>query len=386
MDINRVIWIVLDSAGMGAIPDAHLYGDHEPNTLGHIAEALPDFRLPNMEMLGLGNIDGMIGFSQLQNPKGSYARLAEKSAGKDTTIGHWEMAGLYIPQPFPVYPNGFGRDVMDPFEKKTGRGTLGNYPSSGLAIIDAFGEEHMKTGDLIIYTSADSVFQIAAHEEIVPIEKLYEFCQTAREILTGENAVARVIARPFIGTPGHFTRTSNRRDFSLAPPRPTVLDHLKEAGYPVAGVGKIEDIFMGQGITYAIHNESNADGMKHTDECFDSFDTGLIFTNLVDFDMKYGHRRDVQGYADALTEFDRWLGGFIGRMKATDALFITADHGCDPTHSGTDHTREYVPLLMYGEAIPTGINFRTRETFADIAQTIARIFNVKPTESGVSLF
>ena len=386
MNIKRVIWIVLDSVGMGPMPDAQLFGDQNPNTLGHIAENTPGFSLPNMEMLGLGNIDGMVGFAHNHRPIGSYARLAEKSAGKDTTIGHWEMAGLTIEKPFPVYPNGFGPEIMDAFERKIGRGTLGNKPASGTAIIAELGDEHVRSGKPIIYTSADSVFQIAAHEAVIPINELYEMCQIARDMLQGENGVARVIARPFTGESGHFTRTANRRDFSLKPPKATVLDNLKKAGYNVAGVGKIEDIFMGQGITFAVHNESNKDGMRHTEECMERFETGLIFTNLVDFDMKYGHRRDVAGYADALREFDSWLGSFLHRMGPDDALFITADHGCDPTHGGTDHTREYVPLLIYGEQIPKGVNYGTRSTFADIGQTIASLFGVEAVESGKNIF
>ena len=384
--INRVIWIVLDSVGMGPMPDSSLFGDKNPNTLGHIAEKIPGFKLPVMQSLGLGNIDGMTGYEPAEHPLGSYARMAEHSAGKDTTIGHWEMAGLYMPKPFPVYPNGFSREILDEFERRIGRGTLGNKPASGTQIIAELGDEHVATGKPIIYTSADSVFQIAAHEEVIPVDELYRMCQIAREILTGDNAVARVIARPFVGKSGAYVRTANRRDFSLKPPRPTVLDHLKNAGYNVAGVGKIEDIFCGQGITFAVHNESNLDGMHHTEECMERFETGLIFTNLVDFDMKYGHRRDVIGYGNALIEFDRWLGSFLPKMKDSDALFITADHGCDPTHEGTDHTREYVPLLIYGKGIEPAVNYGTRKTFADAGQTIASIFRVEPVEDGVKLF
>ncbi len=385
MTIRRIIWIVLDSAGIGYMPDSAQYGDFEPDTLGHIAESLPGFSLPNLQRLGLGNIDGVTAYAETQEPWGAYGRLAEKSAGKDTTIGHWEMAGLYIDRPFPTYPAGFPAEVISEFERCTGRGTIGNIPSSGVAIIDALGEEHMKSGKLIVYTSADSVFQIAAHEEIVPIDQLYLYCEVAREILQGEHAVARVIARPFIGIPGAFQRTANRRDFSLKPFRPTVLNALKDAGHSVAAIGKIEDIFSGEGITWAVHNESNADGMRHIEEVLQQFDSGLIFANLVDFDMKYGHRREVQGYAEALKEFDDWLGTFLPRLGDDDVLIITADHGCDPTHVGTTHTREYVPLLMFGEKIPAGKNFGTRPTFSDIGQTVAHIFKVRPTESGESL-
>ncbi len=385
MKINRIIWIVLDSVGMGPMPDAHDFGDDAPNTLGHIAESIPGFSLPVMESLGLGNIDGMVGYKPAAKPAGAFARLTEFSAGKDTTIGHWEMAGIQMSKPFPTYPHGFGPDIMQKFESKIGRGTLGNKPASGTAIIEELGDEHVATGKPIIYTSADSVFQIAAHEEVIPLDKLYEMCRIARGMLTGENAVARVIARPFIGKSGAYIRTANRRDFSLKP-QTTVLDLLKEAGYNVAAVGKIEDIFAGQGITFAVHNQSNLDGMHHTEECMDRFDSGLIFTNLVDFDMKYGHRRDVLAYANGLTEFDNWLGTFLPKMKPSDVLLITADHGCDPTHKGTDHTREYVPLLIYGQEIEAGKNFGTRTSFADIGQTVAKIFNVGPLQAGTALF
>lgn len=382
---KRIIWIVLDSAGIGPMPDSAEYGDFQPNTLEHIAEKLPGFSLPVLEKLGLGHIDGVTAFRKTAEPIGAFAKMAEKSRGKDTTIGHWEMAGLYIDRPFPTYPNGFPPEIISDFERLTGRKVIGNYPASGLAIINDLGAEHVRTGDLIVYTSADSVFQIAAHEEIVPIAELYRYCEAARNILKGDHAVARVIARPFIGEAGNFQRTANRRDFSLKPPRPTILNHLKDAGHHVAAIGKIEDIFSGEGVSWAVHNQSNADGMQHINEAMALFENGLIFANLVDFDMKYGHRRDVQGYANALIEFDQWLETFLPTMKKNDLLIITADHGCDPTHAGTDHTREYVPLLMYGESIPAGKNFGVRATFADIAQTIAKIFGVSATESGESL-
>lgn len=385
MNIDRICWIVLDSVGMGPMPDASSFGDTNPNTLGHIASSIPGFELPTMQRMGLGNIDGMVGYPREKTPIGSFARLAEKSAGKDTTTGHWEMAGIITEKPFPTYPNGFGPDILLPFTKEIGRGILGNTPASGTAIIADLGDEHLKTGKPIVYTSADSVFQIAAHEKIVPIEQLYTWCRVARRILTGDNAVARVIARPFIGTSGNFVRTPNRRDFSLEPTAPTILDSIKEHGGNVAAVGKIEDIFAGKGITFAVHNQDNADGLKHTEECMNNFSTGLIYVNLVDFDMKYGHRRDVNGYAKALIEFDTWLASFIPKMKENDALFITADHGCDPTHQGTDHTREYVPLLLYGKQLPSGKNYGTRDTFADIAQTIAVLFKLPTMANGNSL-
>ena len=386
MDIKRVILIILDSVGMGPAPDSAAFGDHEPNTLGHIAQSIPGFKLPVMQALGLGNIDGMVGYEPAKFPFGAFARLQELSAGKDTTIGHWEIAGLISKKPLPTYPNGFGDDIMKPFEEQTGRGTLGNKVASGTAIIEELGEEHMRTGKLIVYTSADSVFQIAAHEDIVPVEQLYEYCRIARKILTGDNAMARVIARPFIGQPGSFKRTANRRDFSLKPQEPTVLDHIKAAGKTVAAVGKIEDIFDGEGITYAVHNKSNADGMLHTEECMEKFPEGLIFVNLVDFDSSWGHRRDVKGYAKGLKEFDTWLGNFVWKMEEGDVLMISADHGCDPTHAGTDHTREYVPLLIYGQQIPPGTNFGTVQGYCCIAQTIASMLHVEPMKNGIDLF
>ena len=387
MDIKRVFLIILDSVGMGPAPDDEAFGDHHPNTLGHIAESIPGFTLPVMESIGLGNIDGMVGYKPAENPSGAFARLHELSAGKDTTIGHWEIAGIISPKPLPTYPNGFGDEILKPFMEATGRGVLGNKVASGTTILDELGEEHMRTGDLIVYTSADSVFQIAAHEDIVPVEQLYEYCRIARKILTGDNALARVIARPFIGTgAGHFTRTANRRDFSLKPPEETVLDRLKAAGKTVAAVGKIEDIFDGEGITYAVHNQSNADGMHHTEECMEQFPEGLIFVNLVDFDSMWGHRRNVPGYAHGLQEFDEWLGTFLPKLKEGDVLMISADHGNDPTHAGTDHTREYVPLLVYGSQIPAGTNLGTVDGFCCIGQTIADMLHVGPMKNGVKLF
>ena len=386
MDIKRVFLIILDSVGMGTAPDSAAFGDHNPNTLGHIAQAIPGFKLPTMQYLGLGNIDGMMGYEASKAPLGAFARLQELSAGKDTTIGHWEISGIVSPNPMPTYPNGFSDEILDPFREQTGRGVLGNCVASGTQIIEELGEEHMRTGDLIVYTSADSVFQIAAHEEIVPVEQLYEYCRIARRILTGENALARVIARPFVGQPGSFTRTANRRDFSLKPPEKTVLDHIKDAGKTVAAVGKIEDIFDGEGITFAVHNQSNADGMLHTEECMKKFPEGLIFVNLVDFDSMWGHRRNVKGYADGLIEFDKWLGNFLLKLEDTDVVMISADHGNDPTHPGTDHTREYVPLLIYGPQIPAGTNFGTVQGFTCIGQTIASMLHVEPMKNGIDLF
>ncbi len=387
MDIKRVFLIILDSVGMGPAPDAEAFGDHNPNTLGHIAAETPGFSLPVMESLGLGNIEGMVGYTPAEHPAGAFARLHELSAGKDTTIGHWEIAGIISPKPLPTYPDGFGEDILKPFREQTGRGVLGNCVASGTTILDELGEEHMRTGDLIVYTSADSVFQIAAHEEIVPIDELYRYCRIARKILTGDNALARVIARPFVGTgAGHFSRTANRRDFSLKPPEETLLDRLKANGRNVAAVGKIEDIFDGEGVTFAVHNQSNADGMHHTEECMEQFEDGLIFVNLVDFDSMWGHRRNVSGYAQGLKEFDKWLGTFLPKLQDGDVLMISADHGNDPTHPGTDHTREYVPLLIYGPQIPAGKDFGTVDGFCCIAQTIAHMLHVGDMKNGVDLF
>ncbi|MEA4826674.1 MAG: phosphopentomutase [Clostridium sp.] len=384
--IDRVIWIVLDSVGMGALPDAHKYGDENSNTIGNISKTVGGLNLPNMERLGLGNIEEMVGVNRVENPIGCYARFSELSNGKDTTTGHWEMVGINSEQPFPTYPNGFPRDLVEAFENAVGRKILGNKTASGTAILDELGEEHMKTGKLIVYTSADSVFQIAAHEEIVPLEELYKICETARNMLVGEHAVARVIARPFVGEPGNFTRTPNRRDFSLVPPYNTVLDNLKSSNFNVMAVGKIEDIFSGKGVTEAVHTKDNMDGVDKTLDYMKEDKKGLIFTNLVDFDMKWGHRNDVEAYAKGLEAFDKRLPDIIGAMKDTDILFITADHGCDPTTSGTDHSREYVPFLAYGKALKENLNLGTRKTFADMGQTIAEIFSVEPIRVGESFF
>ena len=371
--MKRVIIIVLDSVGIGELPDASAYGDVGSNTLGSIAANIKGFALPNMEKLGLGRIAGVSGFKAEKEPSGCFGKMAERSAGKDTTTGHWELAGITLDKPFPVYPQGFPEDVIHRFENAIGTKTLGNYPASGTEIIKVLGQQHIMTGYPIVYTSADSVFQIAAHEEIISIERQYEICRTAREILTGEHSVGRVIARPFTGKEGNFTRTANRRDFSLKPPVKTILDHVKDAGMEVKAVGKIEDIFAGQGITEAVHIQGNMDGVDKTLEFMQKSFDGLIFTNLVDFDMQFGHRNDVEGYAKALIEFDNRIPEIISRMDQGDILVITADHGCDPSTESTDHSREYVPLLVYGSSIRKGINLGIRRTFADLAQTIARI-------------
>jgi len=374
--MKRVIIIVLDSAGVGELPDAAEYGDEGSNTLGNIAAAVSGFSLPNLEKLGLGNIDGIVGYKAADEPLGCFGKMAERSAGKDTTTGHWELAGITLRKPFPVYPEGFPEDVVRQFEKETGTKTLGNYPASGTVIINELGHQHVKTGYPIIYTSADSVFQIAAHEDVIPVEKLYELCRTARRILTGEHAVGRVIARPFVGTEGNYTRTANRKDFSLEPPGRTLLDHVKEAGLEVKAVGKIEDIFAGRGITESVHIQDNMDGVDKTIGFIRDEFSGLIFANLVDFDMKFGHRNDAEGYAGALKEFDDRVPEIIDAMKEDDILFITADHGCDPTTASTDHSREYVPLLVYGKQIRRSVDLGIRSTFSDLAQTVAEILGV----------
>ncbi|MBT3316073.1 MAG: phosphopentomutase [Anaerolineae bacterium] len=384
MKINRAIIIILDSAGIGATPDAALFGDVGCHTLGNIAQAVGGLKVPNMEAMGLGNIAIMDGVKPQIKPSAAFGKMDEVSAGKDTTAGHWELAGIHLTQPFPLYPNGFPLEVMGTFVSQTGRGFLGNYPSSGTVILDKLGKEHMETGNLIVYTSGDSVFQIAAHEEIVPIEDLYKYCKIAREILRGEHEVSRVIARPFIGEPGNFTRTANRHDYSVIPPEATVLDNLKEAGLMVLGIGKINDIYVGHGITESISTKSNKDGIDKTIEALRTqTEKGLVFTNLVDFDAKYGHRNNPQGYADALAEFDQHLPQIMAALNEDDILIITADHGNDPTYPGTDHTREYVPILVAGAAVQS-VNLGVRSTFADLAATIADIFDVKAPPQGES--
>lgn len=384
--MKRVIIIVLDSAGIGELPDAAEYGDEGSNTLGNIAAAVPGFSLPNLEKLGLGNIDGIVGFKAAEEPLGCFGKMAERSVGKDTTTGHWELAGITLRKPFPVYPEGFPGDLVERFEKAIGTKTLGNYPASGTVIIKELGQQHVKTGYPIIYTSADSVFQIAAHEDVIPVQRLYEICRTAREILTGEHAVGRVIARPFTGSDGNYTRTANRRDFSLEPPEKTLLDHVKEVGLEVKAVGKIDDIFAGRGITQSIHVKDNMEGVDKTIGFIKERFSGLIFANLVDFDMYYGHRNDPEGYARALEEFDGRVPEIIDAMARQDILFITADHGCDPTTVSTDHSREYVPLLIYGKEIRMGINLGTRKTFSDLAQTTAEYLGTGGEFDAVSFY
>lgn len=382
--IQRVILLILDSVGIGALPDAEAFGDKGVNTLGNIAKHSDRLEMPALCGLGLGHIDGIDYLPKASSPLGAYGRLGEQSLGKDTTTGHWEIAGLHIKEPFKTYPDGFPKHVIDAFTAMTGREILCNKPASGTTVLDELGEEHMKTGKPIIYTSADSVFQIAAHEDIIPLDELYDMCQKSREMLMGEDVVARVIARPFIGEPGKFERTSNRRDYSLSPYEPTVLDHLKDAGYAVKAVGKIVDIYNGQGITEDVHTKDNMDGVDHTLNYMKDDFKGLIFTNFVDFDAKYGHRRDIPGYRDALEAIDKRLPEIMAAMKPTDLLMITADHGNDPAYKGTDHTREYVPLLVYGDAVKANVNLGTRDAFADIAATLSEIFEIKSTGFGKS--
>lgn len=382
--IKRVIWLILDSVGMGALPDASEYGDEGSNTIGNVSKSVGGLHLPNMTNLGLGNIDEMIGVNKSEKPVGCYGRFAELSKGKDTTTGHWEMAGVYVENPFPTYPEGFPDEIITKYEKAIGTKVIGNKPASGTEIIKELGEEHVKTGYPIVYTSADSVFQIAAHEEVIPIERLYEICNIAREMLVEKHAVARVIARPFVGEIGNFTRTGNRKDFSLTPPYDTVLDKVKKGNMDVLSVGKIKDIFSGKGITGGVKTKDNMDGVDKTIELINKDSEGLIFINLVDFDMKWGHRNNIEAYAKGLEEFDKRLPEIIDSMKGTDVLFINADHGCDPTVPGTDHSREYVPFLAYGKLLNENVNIGTRKTFADIGQTIAEILNVEKVRIGDS--
>lgn len=382
--MSRVIWMVIDSVGIGALPDSEKFGDVNVNTLGNIVKTYKDIKIPNMINLGLSNIEGVESLESINNPKGSFGRAKEVSKGKDTTTGHWEMTGVLVETPFKTYENGFPKEIIEEFERKTNRKVIGNKPASGTAILDELGEQQMKTGEVIVYTSADSVFQIAAHEEIIPLDELYRMCEIAREIMMGENAVARIIARPFIGTPGSFERTANRRDYSLSPFEDTVLDNIKNANLDVIGVGKIEDIFNKQGITEAIHTKDNMDGVDQTINYIKKDNKGLIFTNLVDFDSKYGHRRDVEGYKNALEEFDARIPEILENMKDDDILIINSDHGNDPTYKGTDHTREYIPILIYGKNVVNGYNLGTRNSFADIGATVADILNVDSPKNGKS--
>jgi len=383
--INRVIIIVLDSLGIGYLPDAHKYGDEGSNTLGNIAKNYKDFRIDNMVKLGIGNIEGMNSIIEsICNPIGAFGRAAEASYGKDTTTGHWEIAGLILSKPFPTFPKGFPDELIESIEKSIGMKTIGNEVASGTEIINRLGDLHVKTGMPIIYTSADSVLQIAVHEEVIELEKLYEICKIVREIMTGPYGVGRIIARPFIGKSGQYKRTENRKDFSLKPIGKTVLDYIKEEGLDVIAIGKIEDIFASQGITISVHTKDNMDGVEKTIEFIKSENNGLIFTNLVDFDMLYGHRNDVIGYGNAIMEFDKRLPQIMETMKDDDVLIITADHGCDPVTPSTDHSREYIPILIYGNKIKSNVNLGTRDCFSDIGATVLDLLNIQGKIEGIS--
>ena len=382
--MKRVFLFVLDSCGAGAMPDSESFGDIGVNTLRSCASS-PKLNIPNLVSCGLGNIDGLDFLGTVNAPVGAYGKLAESSMGKDTTIGHWEIAGIISPNPLPTYPDGFPEEILEPFKQATGRGILANCPMSGTEVITKFGEEHVKTGNLIVYTSADSVFQIAAHEEVVPIDKLYEYCHIARKLLQGKHGMGRVIARPFVGDAVNgFKRTSNRHDYSLEPPKDTLLDVIKANGLDSIAVGKIYDIFAGKGTTEHVYNTSNANGLEHAMHYADQDFHGLCFINLVDFDMVYGHRRDIDGYALALNEFDQWLPKFMEKLGDEDLVMITADHGCDPAYTATtDHTREYIPLLVLGKKVKP-VNLGTRTGFDRIAATIAEVLGVQMDTSGES--
>lgn len=383
---KRVIWIILDSVGIGEAPDADRFGDVGADTIGNIIKTRGHLKVPNLEKLGLYAINDTKLPSSNVTPIGAYGKARELSNGKDTTIGHWEMVGIHTKQAFPTYPNGFPKEIMEMFVQKTGcKGFLGNCVASGTTIINELGDEHVRTGYPIVYTSADSVFQIAACEDVIPVKDLYRMCQIAREILCDEHGVARVIARPFVKENEQYVRTSNRRDFSLKPSIHNLLPYLKDAGYRVTAVGKIEDIFSGVGIGDAVHTKNNNDGMDKTLDFMETQHDGLIFTNLVEFDSTWGHRRDVEGYAEGLENFDIRLAQVLSAMKEDDLLIINADHGCDPTFRGTDHTREYIPVLMYHKRMEQGIDLGVLDTFADIGATIADNFGITPLSVGTSL-
>jgi phosphopentomutase len=383
--LKRAILVVLDGVGAGANPDAAAYGDEGASSLEHCATAIGGLELPHLGRLGLGNITPVVGTPPVERAAGAYGRMAEASAGKDSTTGHWEMTGVVLRKPLPAYPEGFPPEVVQAFEQAIGRQVIGNKAASGTEIIKELGEQHVRTGRPILYTSVDSVFQVAAHQEVIPLQELYRICQVAREqVMTGEHAVGRVIARPFLGTVGHFTRTEHRRDFSLAPPGLTLLDALKDAGRDVIGLGKIEDLFAGRGLTARNHTETNREGMQATLDWLERDFSGLLFVNLVEFDMLWGHRRDSQGYARALREVDEWFARVQQRMRAGDVIVFTADHGVDPTYRGTDHTREHVPLLLYGESVRANVDLGVRPTYADLGQTLAQAFGVGPLAAGTS--
>lgn len=382
--MKRAILIVLDSVGIGEMPDAELYGDKGSNTLGNIAKKIGGMDIPNLEALGLGNIAPLEGVKVQETPLGAYGKAAELSVGKDTVTGHWEMSGVILKEPLKTFPDGFSEEIIKTFEEKIGRKTIGNVVASGTQIIEELGEEHMKTGFPIIYTSADSVFQIAAHEEIIPLEELYRYCQIARDMLVGEWQVGRVIARPFLGTPGNFKRTSNRKDYALDPFNKTILEYIKEDGKNVMCVGKIEDVFNKIGVTHAVHTKNNMEGVEEILNYMAEPLPGLIWANLVDFDMMFGHRNDYVGYYNAIKEFDVRLPEILTKLDDEDILIITADHGCDPTTNSTDHSREYIPLLIYGKNVKPGSTVGIRETFSDIGKTILDYLDIPNTLYGES--
>ncbi len=384
MKVNRVVLVILDSVGIGELPDAQEYGDEGSNTVGNIVKTCGKLNIPNMCRLGFGKIKGVDYADVPASICGNYGRMAEVSKGKDTITGHWEIAGIHVEKPFPVYPSGFPDDVINEFRRITGRNVLGNYAASGTKIINVLGREHINSGSPIVYTSADSVFQIAAHEAVIPLDELYALCRKSRNMLRGTHGVGRVVARPFIGEYPNFVRTKNRRDFSIEPIGTTILDEMTKKGLPVAAIGKIEDIFSGEGISEAIHTRDNMHGMDVTLNYLHTLEKGLIFTNLVDFDMLYGHRNDAPGYKKAIEDFDMRLSELIDNLRADDLLIITADHGCDPVTLSTDHSREYVPLLVYGKSIAQGVDLGTRGTFSDIACTIADIFDIGHAFPGIS--
>src|SRR5450432_1417606 len=379
---HRVIWIVLDSVGIGEMPDAAQYGDAGSDTLGNIAR-IRGIRLPNMSRLGLGNIKPLTGLAPVAEPAAAYGKCTLASPGKDTTTGHWEMVGIHLAKPFPLFPHGFPPEIIREFERRTGRGSLGNRAASGTEIIKELGADHMRTGSPIVYTSADSVFQIAAHEEVIPLWELYKMCETAREILRGPYEVGRVIARPFIGSPGNFTRTANRHDYAVPPPKGMLLDQLDDRGVFIHGVGKIFDIFLGRGIRESTKTANNAEGMAQTLEAMQAQDAGLIYVNLVDFDQQFGHRNDIEGYGNALDQFDAWVPELQRALRPDDLAIFTADHGCDPTTPSTDHSREYVPLLALGPKVRHGVNLGLRATLSDIGQSVGENFGAK-IEHGTS--
>lgn len=383
--MGNFVLLILDSLGVGELPDAKEYGDRGSNTLGNIATEMGGLNLPNLEELGLGNVIPVEGVTPQNIPTSAWGKMAEVSPGKDTTTGHWELAGIQLTQPFPTYPEGFPADLIEQFTTAIKRPIIGNVAASGTAIIDELGADHLKTGSPIIYTSADSVFQIAAHEDVVPLEQLYKWCKIAREILTEEHAVGRVIARPFVGEPGNFTRTTNRRDYSLEPIGTTILDYLTTHRIDVNAIGKINDVFAGRGISKHLPAKNNTETINQTITAISENRKSLIFANLVDFDMLWGHRNDVAGYAKGLEEFDKQLPQIIAALKPEDVLCITADHGCDPTTKSTDHSREYVPLLVYGQQFKA-VALGTRKTFSDVAQTIAEYFSLDPVFAGESFY